>query len=43
MLENQPGEESAPRRGGERSAGKGHGGKGRGGKPQRQSSGGDSQ
>ncbi len=37
-LDDQPGEESAPRRGGERPAGKG-----RGGKPQRKSSGGDSQ
>ncbi|WP_355660311.1 Tex family protein [Halomonas salifodinae] len=42
-LDDQPGEESAPRRGGERPAGKGQGNKGRGGKPQRQSSGGDSQ
>ncbi|GAA0561707.1 Tex family protein [Halomonas salifodinae] len=37
-LDDQPGEESTPRRGGERPAGKG-----RGGKPQRKSSGGDSQ
>ncbi|GEK48876.1 Tex family protein [Bisbaumannia pacifica] len=42
-LDDQPDEEGAPRRGGERPAGKGQGAKGRGGKPRRQSSGADSQ